>query len=121
MSTASASSLIATQKSFRSLFMTSFDGATAFWEKRAMSIASTNAAEIYNWLGRVPAMRKWLDTKQTQELRGFDFTIKNEDWESTIEVDRNALEDDQLGQYSPRIKDLGIRAKQHPDKLLSQM
>lgn len=116
-----ASSLIGTQKSFRALFLQSFDGFLASWPKHVMEINSTNAAEIYQWLGRVAAMREWIDSKASEQLRGFDFTIKNKDWESTIEVDRNHLEDDQLGLYTPRIQDLGMRAKQHPDKLLSEI
>ena len=121
MSEVNAATLIATQRTFRALFRSSFDGATSFWMKHAMEVASTNAAEIYNWLGRVPAMREWIDEKQSQQLRGFDFTIRNKDFESTIEVDRNVIEDDQLGQFQPRIADLGIRARQHPDKLLSDV
>lgn len=121
MSIVNAATLIATQRSFRALFRENFDSATSFWMKHAMEIESGNAAEIYNWLGRVPAMREWIDEKQSQQLRGFDFTIKNKDFESTIEVDRNVIEDDQLGQFQPRIADLGIRAKQHPDKLLADV
>lgn len=119
MGVVNASTLIGTQKTFRALFHESFDGATAFWEKRAMVIPSTNLAEIHQWLGRVAAMKEWLDEKQSEQLRGFDFTVKNKDWENTIEVDRNHIEDDQLGLYRPRIQDLGMRAKQHPDSLLS--
>lgn len=114
-----AATLVATQKSFRALFLQSFDGVVASWPKHAMEIQSSNAAEILQWLGRVAAMREWIDTKVAAGLTGFDFTVKNKDWESTLEVDRNNIEDEQLGLYSPRIKDLGERAKQHPDSLLS--
>lgn len=121
MGVVNAQTLIATQKTFRAMFMASFDGASNFWPKHAMEIASTNAAEIHQWLGRVAQMREWVDTKVLDQLRGFDFTIKNKDYESTLEVDRNAIEDDQLGIYRPRIQDLGARAKNHPDKLLSEV
>lgn len=119
MAEMSAATLIATQKSFRALFLQSFDGALALWEKRAMTIPSSHHSEVHNWLGRVAAMREWIDVKAADQLRGFDFTIKNKDWENTIEVDRNDIEDDMLGLYRPRIQDLGMRAKQHPDSLLS--
>jgi phage major head subunit gpT-like protein len=115
-----ASTLIATQKSFRALFMLSFDAMTPMWMKHVMETTSTNAAEIYQWLGRVSAMKEWVDSKSLDAVRGFDFTIKNKDWESTLEVKRTDIEDDQLGLYRPRIQDLGQRAKQHPDKLLSE-
>lgn len=119
MAEVAGSTLIATQKSFRALFLASFDGTLTFWEKHAMVIPSSHHSEVYNWLGRVSAMREWIDNKALDQLRGFDFTIKNKDWENTIEVDRNDIEDDMLGLYAPRIQDLGMRAKQHPDSLLS--
>jgi len=115
-----ASTLIGMQRTFRALFLASFDGYAPMWMKHAMESPSTNAAEIYQWLGRVAQMREWIGSKQAEELRGFDFTVVNKDWESTIEVDRNHIEDDQLGLYRPRIMDLGQRAQQHPDKLLSE-
>jgi len=119
MSILNAATLIGTQKTFRTLFLQSFDSVSPNYQKHVMEMGSTNAAEIYQWLGRVGAMQEWLDTKNIDELRGFDFTIKNKDWESTIGVDRNSIEDDQLGMYGPRIADLGVRARQHPNKLLS--
>ena len=119
MAEMNASTLIAAQKSFRALFLSSFDGYTASWEKHAMLIHSGHHTETHNWLGRVGAMKEWVDEKTLDALRGFDFAVKNRDWENTIEVDRNDIEDDMLGLYTPRIQDLGMRAKQHPDSLLS--
>lgn len=116
-----ASTLIATHKTFRALFLSTFDSFTPMWMKHAMEVPSTNAAEIYNWLGRVAQMREWVDEKVAKELRGFDYTIKNKDWESTIFIDRNVIEDDQLGLVRPRVMDLSQRAKAHPDKLLSEI
>jgi len=115
----SASTLIGLQKTFKALFRESFDAVEPMWQKVAMEVPSENAEEAYQWLGAVPSMKEWLDEKAFEELRGFDFTIKNKDWESTIAVDRNHIEDDQLGLYRPRIMALGEEAKRHPDELVS--
>jgi len=114
-----ASTLIAAQKGFNALFRESFDGARGLWVRHAMEVASIHLIENQNWLGRVPAMREWIDTKVAVGLSGFDYAVKNKDWEATIEIDRNDFEDDNLGLYTPRIRDLGMRAKQHPDSLVS--
>ena len=116
-----ASTLIAAQKSFSAIFMESMMGATSRWAKRAAEIPMTTRTQNINWLGRAPAMSEWIDSKRSEQLRGFDFALATKDWESTIEVDRNDIEDDMLGLYRPAIQMLGIRAMQFPDKRLSQI
>lgn len=119
MGEVNASTLIGLQKTFRALFRESFESTRTMWPMFAMKTESSNASESYQWLGSLAALREWVDVKQIDELRGFDYTIPNLDWELTIGVDRNHIEDDQLGLYRPRINDLSVKAAQHPDKLLS--
>lgn len=121
MAVINSSTLIAAQKSFRALFLESFDSFTPWWTNHAMEVPSSTKTVVYQWLGRVAAVREWVDEKVVDTLRGMDFSVSAKDWESTIEVDRNDFEDDMLGLYAPRIRDLGQRARQHPDKLLSQL
>jgi phage major head subunit gpT-like protein len=90
------------------------------WPMFAMKTESTNASENYQWLGSLSSLRQWIGTKHIDDLRGFDYTIPNLDWELTLGVRRNHIEDDQLGLYNPRIADLSAKAAQHPDKLLSE-
>lgn len=120
MAEINASTLIATQKGFRALFLSTFDAFTPTWMRHAMEIPSTTKTVVHQWLGRVAQMREWIDTKALTELRGFDFSVSAKDWESTLQVDRNDIEDDLLGLYTPRTQDLAQRARAHPDKLLSE-
>lgn len=120
MGEVNASTLVGMQRTFRVLFREGFENAKMMWPMFAMKAESTNASEQYQWLGTLAAMREWIDNKDIDEVRGFDYTIKNLDWELTIGVDRNHIEDDQLGMYRPRINNLSVKAAQHPDKLLSE-
>ncbi len=114
-----ASTLVAIQQSFNALFQSSLMGANPLWPMMAMEIKSTHRQELHQWLGRVPQMRLWIDKKDIDTLRGFQYTISNKDYESTIAVDRNDVLDDMLGLYMPRVQELGVRAAMHGDKLLS--
>lgn len=120
MGMVNASTLVALQSSFRALFLQSAAGVQPMWQQVAMEAPSEHAEENYQWLGRVPAMKEWLDMKTLDKLRGFHFLIENKDWESTIEVDRNDIEDDRLGMYRPRIAELADEAMRHPDELVSK-
>lgn len=83
-----------------------------------METTSTSDSEKYGWLGEVPQMTEWTDERKLRGLKDYDYTLPNKDYEATLKVDRNAMEDDQLGAVKLRIKDLAIKARQSfPRKL----
>ncbi len=82
------------------------------------SVPSTTGKEEYGWLGKFPGMRKWVGDRQLNNLKAHDYSIKNEDWEDTVAVDRNDIDDDNLGIYGPMFQEMGIACEQHPDELV---
>ena len=52
--------------------------------------------------------------REIQNISGSDYTIKNKDFELTVGVDRNAVEDDKIGLYRPSIQMLGEAAGREP-------
>lgn len=117
----SASTLVGLQKNFRALFLQAYEAYTPDWPRYATEVPSESAEETYQWLGTVPSVKEWIDERTLDQLMGFDYTIKNKDWESTLEVDRNHIEDDRLGLYRPRILEMAQEARRHPEELLSTL
>jgi len=105
-------------KSFSTIFKQAFEGAPSMWEQVAMRAPSAGRSVDYKWLGDFPMMREWLGERVIKDLSGFSYEIVNKDFESTVEVDRNDIEDDQIGVYTPMIQGLGAAAKQHRDILV---
>jgi len=107
---------------FKAVFKTAFDGvADSGLLNLAMRVASTNKNEEYGWLGKFPGLREWIGARQVHELAANGYTIKNRDFEETVGVDRNDIEDDNLGVYSPLIAQLGFDARRHPATLLAEI
>jgi len=77
----------------RTNFMKAYDTASKDHEKLATTIKSTKSSETYPWLGGIPAMSQWKDERVPQGMLEHNFSITNRDWESSIAVDRNAIED----------------------------
>ena len=100
------------------LFNKVFGATQTFWEKIATKVPSATGEENYKWLGKIPRMREWIGDKQIQNLEASDYTIKNKDYEVTVGVDRNDLEDDKLGIYNPIISDISQSAANFPDTLI---
>lgn len=84
----------------------------------AMNIRSSTSEENYSWLGQNSSLREWIGDKQFNALALSGFALKNRDFEHTIEVDRNDIEDDKIGVLSGAFQMMGQDAALHPDTLL---
>lgn len=103
---------------FNTLFNKAFQAEAPLYQQIATTTPSTTDAETYAWLGDIPGMREWIGDREIQNLTASDYTIKNKDFELTIGVDRNAIEDDKIGLYNPSVQMLGQSAAMHPDELI---
>lgn len=102
----------------KTTFNKAFSATEAKWPEIAMEVPSTGKQNDYGWLSSFPKMRKWIGDKTVKALAAFSYTIVNDDWEATIEVDRNDIEDDQLGIYSTQAQGAGESAAQLPDEIV---
>ena len=102
---------------FNTLFNKAFQEQKPIYEQIATVTPSTTDAETYAWLGDIPGMREWIGDREIQNLSASDYVIKNKDFELTVAVPRNAIEDDKIGVYTPSVQMLGQSAAMHPDKL----
>ncbi len=92
--------------------------AKSMWEQVAMRVGSTGESVEYDWLGAFPQMREWIGDRAVKDLEGFGFILRNKDFEATVGVSRNKIEDDQLGIYTPQFQNLGSSAIRHRDQLV---
>lgn len=107
--------------SLKTIYNKAFDAAASDWQLTATLVPSTTKTNDYAWLGRFPKMRKWIGDKVYKHLKAHKYSITNDDFEATVEVDRNAIEDDEIGIYNPMAQDAGFSAKQLPDEIVSEL
>lgn len=106
---------------FKSLYLSAAAAANPQWSKVAMEVPSTTAETKYGWLGQTASFREWLGERVLQNLKNHDYTIKNRDFENTVTVPRNDIDDDNLGIYKPMFEMLGHAATMHPDELVFEL
>lgn len=102
----------------KTLFNNAFSAAQTTWAKIAMESPSTSAEENYSWLSTFPKMRRWIGAKVVKNLSAYRYVVVNEDFEATVAVRRNDIEDDRLGIYKPQAESAGASAAQWPDELV---
>lgn len=110
--------LTALHTAFRAAFMGALSQAPTNWAQVATEVPSTTGTEEYGWLGQMPGMREWVGDRVVNAISKHGYSVRNKDWESTVGVPRNAIEDDQYGIYTPLFQELGRAAVAHPDQLV---
>ncbi|MGL5304972.1 MAG: Mu-like prophage major head subunit gpT family protein [Aeromonas veronii] len=88
------------------------------WEKIATRIPSNGGKNTYDWLGRWPKLRKWAGAKVINNIKANGYSIENEDFEATVSVPRNDLEDGKGALYTSLMEQAGQSAKEFPDDLV---
>ena len=84
----------------------------------ATVIQTIQPIQRYPLLDNAPAMREFVDERRATGLASKSMSIEDKVFESTIAVDRKALEDDQLDLIRLRIRDLANRVVHHRHELV---
>lgn len=109
---------VATLRGLTAKFDIGMEEAAPFYPEVCTMVTSQGADEKYGFLGAMPGMKEWLGDRQFQTLRAADYTLANKEYESSVNIDKNDIDDDRLGMYGPVLQQLGMEAAHHPDELL---
>jgi phage major head subunit gpT-like protein len=106
---------------FTTVFNNAFKATETWADRVAMTVPAKTRIMDYKFLLDFPMVREWIGDRQISSLEPKAFQIENKDWEATIEIERNDIEDEQLGLYNPIVAALAEEAKRHPEKLIAAL
>lgn len=113
-----SANLSALRVGFKTTFQQQLMQTTTLYNRVATAVPSSAKEEKYGWLGKIPSVREWLGPRVVQNLMEHDYTVRNKDYELTIGVDRNDIDDDTLGIYTPIFQQFGESVAAWPDELI---
>lgn len=103
---------------YSALFQNGFKTVADDWNKIAMKAPSSTLASEYGWLGMFPQVREWIGDRTIQGMTAHGYRIVNRDFELTISVKRNDIEDDNIGIYAAMMQEFGRSVGDHPNQLV---
>jgi phage major head subunit gpT-like protein len=106
---------------FTAVFNAAFQETPTWYERVAMTVPASTRIMDYKFLLDFPMVREWMGDRQIGSLEPKAYQVETKDWEATIEVERNDIEDDQLGFYNPIVAALAQEARKHPEKLIADL
>lgn len=103
---------------FSTAYQAGFAGVEPLYSRISTTVPSTTRENEYGWLGQIPRLREWIGDRQIKSVETHGYTIKNKPFEATIGVDRDDIEDDNIGIYTPLFSEFGRSAAVFPDELV---
>jgi phage major head subunit gpT-like protein len=89
-----------------------------FWPTFADLKTSTRSGEAYFFTDLVPKMRLWVGDRVAQNISARAYLLQNQDYELTLEVERNRIQDDAVGVFSGLGKKIAIQGARWPDQIM---
>lgn len=108
-------------QSFNMSFQKGFKAQPVWGPTIAMRTSSDTEEEIYAWMKEIPGVREWIGERKVARIGSEGYRLRNKDWEQTIGVERNKIEDDKLGIYGPLFEMMGAQKAKHPDRQLAAL
>ncbi|MRD73300.1 hypothetical protein GH865_08560 [Rhodocyclus tenuis] len=80
------------------------------WKLIAKLVTSNGASNTYAWLTQFPAFREWVGARSHKAVAERAYQVINRKFESTIDVDVDDIDDDNIGQYGTLAESAGQSA-----------
>lgn len=113
-----AQNLAALRDGYSTAFQGGLGEAAQMHARVATVVPSSQKEQKYGWLGKIPNVREWLGARAVQNLQQHDYAIKEKKLELTIAVDRDDVETDNLGIYTPMFTEMGRSAGSYWETLV---
>ena len=101
-------------------FQQAYEAASSdYVEKVGTVIQSSTKDEIYPLVAQIPQLREWTGDRQAHDVATYDYKLSNKDFELTVKLDRNKVEDDQYGVWMQTVLPMvAQQAKRKPALLI---
>lgn len=113
-----STTLQALRVGFKAEYQNAFDAVPKMKDRIAKTVQSSTAMNTYGWLKGMTGLREWIGPRQIDNLSEASYTIANRPFEKTVAVNRNNIEDDNLGMYSDGFTMMGDGAARLPEELV---
>ena len=108
---------------FKRVFQDAYNqfGAESQFLKIATKIQSSSRSNTYGWLGQFPALREWIGDRVLKNISSTSYQIINKTYESSISVNRDDIEDDNIGIYASLFQEMARSAAVFPDEKVFEL
>jgi len=100
-------------------FQQGYQRRKTYWQQYAEEVPSSTKQNVYTWLAELPGLRKWVGPKLARNIAARAVALINDDYEDTMEIDRNDIDDDVAGVYGRKAELMGDAGSRWGDDLVT--
>lgn len=112
------STLKALQVTIDLRFKQAYNAVVPISPRIASTIPSGGRGNVYPMHAKLAKLRQWEGERRIINAKSYRYALDNESYELTLEVDRDDIEDDNIGVYNMTVDDMGQQARLWPDDLV---
>lgn len=105
-------------QAFRLDFQAAYEGTPTWYNLLSTIVPSGTRENRYAWMKKIPRVREWIGERKFNNLVARGYTIINKSFEDSIAIDRDNIEDDQIGVYTADVAMLGSQSAKWMDDLM---
>lgn len=102
-------------------FYAGMAGTPLLWPKYCQLMDMRTNVEPLAFPGFLPQPRQFIDGRSIQGIRDFTYNITSNEYELTLLIDQNTVEDDQTGTVMQRIQETGTAWEEYKNYLFAQL
>ena len=106
---------------FRKNYQDGLQIAKSQYKDIATVVPSSTKSNTYGWLGQWPGFREWVGDRAFNDMAAHSYAIANKHFESSVKVNRDDIEDDNIGIYAPLFTEMGRAAAAFPDQQVFEL
>lgn len=91
------------------------------YERYTEIIPSTARIESYNWMSPTPGIKEFKGHREYATIHNLPYRVENREWDAAFQVPLRDIRDDQTGGYRYKARELGVRARIFPSRLVAKL
>lgn len=115
-------SMTALYQTYSFVFNQTFAGAQTTYQQLVTRVPSSTLANYYPFSDELPQAREWIGERVLQNRAARTYVLQNRDWELTVKLNRNQVEDETFGFFGTNtVPFMARQAAKQPDYMLQDL
>ncbi len=116
-----AANLEALYFAFDARYQAAYERTSVWYTEVATEAPSTTRENRYPFLALIPRFREWAGERVVHNVASRSFSVLNRDFELTIELDKNDIQDETFTLFNMSVDMMGAQARKWPDDVMTSV
>jgi phage major head subunit gpT-like protein len=104
---------------FHTDFAKAYEAQEVWYQRIATIYPSKSRTNVYFWMQQFAVLREWIGPRTVESIATYLQSVSNKKFQESVTLERDDIEDDQYGAFTPTVQMLGEASKKWPDQQIA--